>query len=314
VITFEQRAGGMGLRYNPEKGLFSYDDDISSVVYRTLSTTGPSMEEDRSHETDNFQIPYYAVFTRPSNIQHDIGYRFVGMISRIYRFVGNRELINGVRQSIENVGLPIVGETNLMSWDYTRLRSEIVIRSGVENTRAGDVLPVMIVNNSYNGTRSQSIQFGFNINYNRRQILTYGFKLGEMKEIHVAGAQTYVSSSAQHYVQSFPQHIIEMIESSFNTHLTEDHLFATLDIIEKIGKKKRDEISKILSEMVPEPQDGQPPQLPSAWQVFLAIVRYSSFEPNLNVRSLLENAAERVLVIPTRMMELLNRLKAQAER
>lgn len=312
MITFEQRAEEMGLNYDTEKGLFSYHDDISSVIYRTLKTL-EDPNRGISHETDNYYVPYYAVFTKPASIPDDSGYRYVGIVSRLYRFEGNRDLINSVRRSIEDVGLPIIRENNLMTWDYTRLRSEIVIQSGVEEPRVGDILPLMIVNNSYNGTRSQSIQFGLDIGYMGDPTrLTYGFSLGEMKSIHVAGAQTYVSSSAQEYVQTFPQHITEMISSSFNTQLTEDQLFSTLAVIEKIGKKRRDEVSKILTEMMPDVQEGQDPPLPSAWQVFLAIVRYSSFEPNLNIRSLLEDAAESVLVIPTRMMELLNRLKVES--
>ena len=299
----------MGLLCDEQKGLYSYHDDLSSIMYRALRTL-PDPNEGITHETDNYHVPYYAVFTRPADMPQDIGYRYVGIVSRLYRFVGNRELINDLRSSIENVGLPIVRENNLMTWDYTRLRSEIVIQSGVEHPRAGDILPVMIINNSYNGTKSQSIQFGLDMGYvGDLRRLTYGFSLGEMKSVHVAGSQTFVSSSAQDYVQTFSNNVSEMISRSFETQLTEDQLFSTLAVIEKIGKRRRDEVSKILADMTPTPPEGQEPPLPSAWQVFLAIVRYSSFEPNLNIRSLLEDAAESVLVIPTRMMELLARLQ-----
>ena len=60
----------------------------------------------------------------------------------------------------------------------------------------------------------------------------------------------------------------------------------------------------------PQPEDDGPPRLPSAWQVFLAIARYSSLEPNLNAKRLLENAAESVLVIPPRMYEVLDQLQS----
>jgi len=80
-------------------------------------------------------------------------------------------------------------------------------------------------------------------------------------------------------------------------------MLAVLDVIEQYGKKRRDAISALLEEI--QPGGG----LPSAWQIFLAIVRYSSFEQNLNVKRLLENAAESVLVIPARMNEVLERLQ-----
>jgi len=56
--------------------------------------------------------------------------------------------------------------------------------------------------------------------------------------------------------------------------------------------------------------EGEEVQLPSAWHMFLAIVRYSSFEPNINIKRMLENAAESVLVIPTRMYGVLERLQS----
>jgi len=308
LITFEQRAADMGLTHNEEAGMFSYRDDLCEVVYRSLKT---SFVPQMFHKTDDFQAPYYAVFAKPADAPEDSEYMYLGIVSRIYRFVGNRTLIDQVRGSIEGVGLPVVRENNLLTYDCSRLRSEIVIQSGLEVAQAGDILPVMIINNSYNGTKAQSIQFGLDMGYNTGRI-TYGFRLGEMKEVHVAGAQTYVSASAQEYVQNFPQHISEMITSSFNKTLTEDELFATLEVLEKIGKKRRDEVSKILADMTPEVPAGQDPPMPSAWQVFLAIVRYCSFETNLNIRSLLEDAAESVLVIPMRMMELMQRLEREA--
>jgi len=310
LITFEKRAEEMGLSYDEEGEIFSYSDDLSHIVYRPLHTPlHPGGVQ--THNTDNFYIPYYAVFTRPSDSPEDTDYTYIGIVSRAYRFIGNRTLINKVRDSIESVGLPIIRENNLASWDQSRLRSEIVIQSGVNAPQVGDILPVMIINNSYNGTRSQSIQFGLDMDYNATR-LTYGFQLGEMKEVHIAGAQTYVSSSAQEYAQNFPQHVTEMISSSFNKTLTEDELFSTLAVLEKIGKKRRDEVSKLLADMSPNVPEGQDPPMPSSWQVFLAIVRYCSFEPNLNIRSLLENAAESVLVIPMRMMELLSRLERES--
>jgi hypothetical protein len=42
--------------------------------------------------------------------------------------------------------------------------------------------------------------------------------------------------------------------------------------------------------------------------MFLAIVRYSSMEPNLNTKRMMENVAESVLVIPERMLNVLKQI------
>jgi hypothetical protein len=129
-----------------------------------------------------------------------------------------------------------------------------------------------------------------------------------MRQVHIANSNTEMASAVASYMQVFSGSILEMISNSFRSTLTEDQMLGTLDVIERIGKKRREEISAMLGEMNVE-SEGEGSPLPSAWQMFLAIVRYSSFEPNLNVKRMLENAAENVLVIPTRMYEVLERLQ-----
>ena len=102
-----------------------------------------------------------------------------------------------------------------------------------------------------------------------------------------------------------------MINDSFNKKLTEEEMMASLDIIEEISKKRKKGVSNLLKEMLPEVIEGQPIPLPSCWQIFLAIVRYSSFEENLNAKRLLENAAQSALVIPGKMFNVLNQLGNQ---
>ena len=165
----------------------------------------------------------------------------------------------------------------------------------------------MIVSNSYDGTKAESISFGIATNYGTDRII-FGFSLGEMRQVHIEGSTTSVSSALTEYMQTFTEDIVDMITQSFNAQLTEDEMLATLDVIEGLGKRRREEVSKLLTEMMPDVVEGQPIPLPSAWQIFLAIVRYSSFEPNLNVKRLMENAAEAVLVIPPKMYEVLERL------
>jgi len=305
MIKFEDRAAEMGLVCNEEKGIYSYVDTHGRVIYRTNQTKFIPSIEDPPGETDGFKIPYLSLFTKRNG--DDAHWHYCGIVSKIYKFVGNEVLNEQVRQSILGIGLPIIRENTIISYDLTRMRNEIVIQNGANSLQHGDILPVMIVNNSYNGSKSQSIQFGLSMNYNN-EVLSFGFKLGEMKQIHIDGASTTLSSDVGEYMEVFTESILDMINASFNHTLTEEQLFMTLDVVGEIGKKRREEVSKLLTELAPEVPDGQTPPLPTAWQVFLAVTRYSSFEPNLNAKSLLENAAESVLVIPVRMMDVLEKI------
>lgn len=301
-IPFKDRALEMGLICREEKGLYSYIDRYSEVVYRQL-ISGSSQDADY-HPTDNQKTPIIAIYTKALNSQQD--YIYAGCVSDYYQFIGNDKLNNNIRQSLLEVGMPILIENIFLSQNYTIMRNEIIIQSSQQVPIAGDVLPVMIVNNSYNGTKSASVSFGICTYYNRERLI-FSFNLGEMKQIHRINSNTQLISGATQFIDIFTTNIAEMITSSFESKLTETEMFATLDLIENIGKRKRDEVSKLLEEMKEE--GGQ---LPSAWQMFLAIVRYSSFEPNLNVKKMLESAAETVLVIPPRMFEVLKRLENQS--
>jgi len=107
-----------------------------------------------------------------------------------------------------------------------------------------------------------------------------------------------MSSAVSEYVETFNQNITDLISESLSKRLNEEEMFATLDLVEGLGKRRREIIS------------GDLPETVTAWGMFMAIVRYSSLEENLNVKSMLENIAQSVLVIPTRMYEVLERLQA----
>ena len=304
MIPFSERATEMGLE-EWRDGVYRYEDQYSEVVYRNIQTTGETFEPNGVHDTDRIQIPYYAIFTKKPM---QLTWNYAGLVSQIYKFTGNDVLNQRVRDSILEVGMPILNENPLFSLLYTSMRNEIIISNGVNTTEVGDVLPVMIVNNTYNGTGAARISFGISTYYNKRYI-TFAFKLGELRQVHIDSSRTSMTAAAGDYIQAFTENITEMITRSFNTRLTEDMLLSTLDVVEEVGKKRRKEISNIISEMQTPTPDGQTPPLPSAWDVFLSIVRYSSLEPNLNAKRLLENVAERVLVIPTRMYEVLENLQ-----
>lgn len=301
MITFGERATQMGLIPGPY-GTYEYYDRLSCVLYRTLHTAQTNAEDPdgpKFPETDGYEIPHVALFTKPPGENQT--YRYAGIVSRVYRFIGNEVLNEHIRQSVRDVGMPILRESTLLSGFLSQMRHEIVISNSVKH-EFGDVLPIIVVGNSYDGMLAQTLQFGLEMPQNGNTY-RFAFELGKVKQIHVAGASTTVTAAIEDYHEIFQGSIVDIINASFSTILTEEQVFATLDVIESIGKKRRDRIAAILSEIKPKEQ-----QLPSAWHVFLAIVRYSSLEPNINAKALLESAAESVLVIPPRIERVMREL------
>lgn len=301
---FAERAVAMGLDASRAyKGLYKYSDRYGEVVYRSVITDPDPAGEDSEliHPTDGVDIPLIAIFTKAPDWQD---YQYVGCVSQLYRFIGNDIVNQRIRESITSVGMPIMTENTLMNPSYTRMRNEIFIQSSQQVPQVGDIVPVMIVQNSYDGTKAASLSFGLSTAYGTNR-LVFSFSLGEIRQVHIVSSNTSMSSAISSYMQVFSENITDMITNSFSSQLTESDMLGVLDVIEGYGKKRRDAVSSILKEIQAE-SGGT---LPTAWQMFLAIIRYSSFEPNLNIKKLLENAAESVLVIPERMLTVLERLK-----
>lgn len=304
---FGQRALDMGLVYDAGKLMASYRDTHSEVVYRQLVT----MMGGTAHPTDAQIAPIQAIYTKPVDIAQgdEASYQYCGTVSDIYQFVGNDVLIGSIRDAIQEVGFPIVREHFFQSEKLTMMRNEIIVESSQAVPQVGDVLPVLIIENSYDGTKAATVSFGITTNYNS-QTCIFAFELGTMRQVHLVNSATQMASAISSYMQVFAENITDMITRSFTTPITEEQMLGSLDLIERVGKKRREEVSKLLTELNPPAVEGEPPPPPSAWQMFLAIIRYSSFEENLNAKRLMENAAESVLVIPTRMYDVLQRLQA----
>lgn len=300
MTPFSERAASMGLNVNEAAGLYQYSDRYGEIVYRQMVT-----KDGDWHETDGAILPALAIFTKSEETENFI---YGGRVSDFYKFIGNDVLNQRIRDSIQEVGMAIIEENSFQNILLTRLRNEIIIRSSQNVSEIGDVFPVMIVDNSYNGTKAATIAFGISTLYAGDRII-FGFTLGEMRQVHIETSRTEVSSTISSYMEVFTENIADMISSSFQSRVTEDQMLSVMDVIEGFGKKRKEKISAILTEMTVV-EAGAVPPLPSAWQLFLAIVRYSSIEPNLNVKKLLENAAESVLVIPPRMYEVLERLQS----
>lgn len=302
MTTFEERAEEMGLDISSAyKGLFKYQDQYSEIVYRQLASQFLHIDDPTEHPTDGMTVPLIGVYTK---IPEWTDYKYIGYVSNLYKFIGNDVLNQLIRDDILSVGIPIMTENTIFSYDQSRMRNEIIIQNGQTVPNAGDVLPVMIVNNSYNGTRAASIAFGISMNYQENRI-TFGFSLGEMRQVHIVNSTTSMSSTINSYIGVFTDNITDMISQSFSSRLTETEMFGVLDVIEKLGKKRRESISTLVDDIQ---RENETEGMPTAWQMFLALVRYSSLEPNLNIKRLMENAAESVLVIPQRMYDVLERL------
>lgn len=299
MTPFSERAGEMGLDVScAYKNLFSYIDDYCEVIYRQLT---PSLiHGDLSpHDTDGDATPLLGIYTKGPE---SLGYQYCGYVSNMYKFVGNGTLMNRIRTSINEVGIPISTEQAMFSPNFSRMRAEIIIQSSKAVPEIADVFPIIIINNSYNGTKAASLAFGIGTNFDQREVVTFGFTLGEIRQVHIESSTTSLSSAVNTYMEVFNEDIIEMVSSSFQKQVSEDDMMALLEVVESFGKRRREQISELLDEMA---QQGR---TPTAWQVFLAIVRYTSFEQNLNVKKMLENIAESVLVIPTRMHQVLGQL------
>lgn len=303
MTPFSERAAQMGLDASEaHKGLFSYQDRYCEIVYRQLSPQATYLggPETPDHPTDIMTTPMIAIYTKAPDA---VGYQYCGYVSNMYKFVGNDALNERIRSSVVAVGLPVLREAALFAADYSRMRNEIIIHSSKQAMEGGDVMPVMIVNNSYNGTRAASLAFGLATAYGDEK-LTFSFSLGEIRQVHIETATVSLATAVSTYMEVFSGDILEMITGSFQKQVGEEEMMTLLELLnETFGKRRAERISELIGDVQGINQK------PTAWQVFLAIIRYTSFEPNLNIKRMMESVAESVLVIPTRMHGVLKQLE-----
>ena len=289
-MNFEERAESMGL-VNYGSGCFYYGDIHAEVLYRSLIT------KDGANMMDNYEIPHIALFTKAAGLTNQ-NWNFQGVLSNSYKFEGNEVINEAIRNSISEIGSPILKEDIIISKERTQMHNCIIIENPNSIPEVGNIYPQIVVFNSYNGTRAKSISFGFTMLEDEEVNISFGFKtkLGELRQIHHEGSQTTMSAPIGGYVQAFSENISDLFEQNYSNRLTEDDVMRTLNLVEKIGKKKRDVISNALDLMFEE--DG----VISSWQLFLTLTMHSTIETNLNTKRFLENVAERVLVVPERLM------------
>lgn len=289
TTSFLQRAESMGLK-NIGNECFRYDDSIGSVIYKHLQTKN---QED---------VPIYAVYTKPPVENTD--FQYVSTVSDLYQFEGNEIMNNKIRESISEIKTPIFREYVFLNPSRTRMSNEILIQNPSNNPKVGDIYPQVVVKNTYDGSGAREFLFGFSIIQNNSRLLGFGFeqKISKIRQVHNTNSRTSMTSSIGGYVELFSKNIMEIIDLNFRTEITEDHLLKVFELIEEVGKKRRKEVSTFLSDL----NSGE--EKISAWSLFLAITFFSTIEKNVNIKNLLNNIAESVLVIPVGINNVLKTL------
>jgi len=290
ALPFPQRAEAMGLRVE-ENECFRYDDAIGSVMYKHLQSK------------DGMDTPLYGVWTKPP--VNDIEFQYVGYVSELYQFEGNEVMNEKIRSSISETGIPIFREYIYLNPIRTRMSNEILVQNQKSVPKVGDVFPQVIVKNTYDGSGAREFSFGFSILEKNDRIMGFGFqnKLGKVRQVHNIHSRTSFFSPISKYVEFFTSNILQIIDANFNTEVTEEHLINVFNMLEEIGKRRKTEVSTFLGEMSKE-TGGRV----NAWNLFLAITYFSTLERNVNIKSLLNDIAEKVLIIPVEIQNVLSTL------
>ena len=294
-MGFEDQHEEMGLDKKAD-GTFYYADRYGEVVYKQLITKGDS------GLLDDVELPYFALYTK--GISQDEEFMYNGNLSHSYQFIGNDAINEQIRNSIAENGTPIFLEKPLFNREKSRMYNQIIIQHEMNVPQAGDVYPMIVVKNSYNGSMSASISFGLHMSQDNNDVV-FSFNMGEMKQIHLQNIDTRLRASVGTYINSFTENITSLFRDNFNNLLTEDDVLGVLDLVEEVGKKRKETISNILTELVGDRENGIAGWGISSFNLFLAITKYSTTEKNLNAKKLLENVAERVLVVPPQLLALL---------
>jgi hypothetical protein len=286
-------------------GLYEYTDRYSSIWYEILR--GVSREA---------SLPTLGIFTASRNQPIDNSV-YVGTVSTKYKFFGNANVVDVVIDSINNIDSNIdLRERFIFNASLTQLNSEIMLlNSSTSNIDIGVVVPMITIDNSYNGTKAAAYSFGIGIvdnTYNLIGSFTFKKKIMGMRQIHIVTSNTTLESNIGSYIDVFSNNITDIIQENFNKQIPPEDAMKALKLVEQLGKKRYSKVVTNLATFtqanIQESENGElnlPPI--NAWNMFLAIATYSATEENLNAKKMLENIAERTLAIPTRMIQALNR-------
>jgi len=301
VATFKTRFQEMGLQ-NLNDQAFYYNDRYGSVLYRYLQVPAIQLNEQVEAES----LPLLGVYTKPSNLTR---FRLMGVVSDRYKFVGHDILNNSIKNSVEQSGNAVFIERGSFSVGIARMYNQIIIRNSQAIPQVGDVYPQVIVRNTYDGTGSQYVDFGICLQESMGSWVGLGLRktLGTLTQIHVANATARMTAEVGSFVNMFAENIGQLITLNFNNRISETEMLSVLDLVEEVGKKKREKISEIIKLLSRNNNEAI-----TSWNLFLAITKFSALEKNLNARILLENIAERVLTVPAQMMDALETMNRRS--
>jgi hypothetical protein len=280
----------MGLRDEGNE-CFRYDDSVGSVVYKHLQSK------------DLKDVPIYGVFTKPP--VENTEFQYTGYVSELYQFEGNEVMNQRIRNSILEIGSPIFREYIFLNMFRTRMTNEIIIQHPTNLEKVGDIYPEILVKNTYDGSGAREFLFGITVLQENSRMFGFGFKnkIGSFRQVHNINSRTSFSTPISNYLQFFTGNIVNIIEENFRTTVTQDHLLSVFDMIESVGKKRRVEISNYVADLSKETGGTT-----TAWNLFLAITCFSTLEKNVNIKSLLDDIAESVLVIPVQIADVIRQL------
>ena len=280
---------------------FSYKDQYSHVKYEKLKTCD-----------SNVEIPALSIWTKNTSTEFskDTAFEFQGIVSMLYNFIGNENANKIIRQSIGELKTPIFREyTSLNVPKYTTMHNDILIMNQNNIPEIGDVYPHINIRNSYDGKSGIEISFGITVlqgTSNLRHSMSFRHIMNSFKQIHSQHAKTQFTSAVGGFVNVVSSNILDFVKQNFETKLSDESLLTTLDMIDKIGERRKKHISDIIIEITKEKK------YVTSWDLFMAITRFSTVEKNLNAKLLLEDIVERILTVPVKMMEMMKKINEGA--
>jgi len=298
-MSFIQEALEMGLT-TIDDGLFEYRDRYSSIWYEVLRGV-----------TRELELPSLAIFTGKSDSSID-DRQYIGAVSTEYKFFGNAMAVDAVLDSISNLssGDNNISERTLFSSNLTQMSTELMIVNPNTNIINSMVVPLINIENSYNGTKAAMYSFGMGIvdnEYNVLGSIAFKKKILGMRQIHILHSNTALESNIGSYIDVFNTNITDLVNENFSTIVPPEDAMKALGMVEKLGKRRYAAVVHNLANLTNNGNDFDEENIPpiTAWNMFMAIATYSCKEENINAKKMLDNIAERTLNIPTRMMAAL---------
>jgi hypothetical protein len=294
-MNFIDKYKEMGLVQSGPNSYY-YKDQYSEVSYEILKTC----------DTEE-KVPALSVWTK--GLVEEDERKFQGIVSLFYNFIGNDKANNIIRESLTSLKTTIFREyTTLNIPKYTTMHNDILIQNQSNIPEVGDVYPQVTIRNSYDGKSGIEISFGLAVlqsGTNLRNSISFRNIMNSFKQIHSQHSKVKFTAAVGGFVEVVSSNILDFVKQNLETKVTDDSLLATLDMVEKIGERKRKYISDNITEILKNKPDL------SCWDLFLAITKFSTIEKNLNSKILLEDIVEKTLVIPVQMLDMMKKINQE---